>query len=328
MCHQFRFGYDHSASQNLITLDGNISGLAQLPSLLPENVGFALAALLQTNCIDKLLTAPDDSSEFTREFPVQRPTWRLMAVFASLFFVVPLRASSRAQQWLNSPSRVVLPELPPSVTSVLSAYRKSTLLSFESYYHQFVQTQNNKDWDVLASRLPVSGNPFIGNANLLNESPVLTGLAGSLKPSQVQPVKSPFVACSGVSEAISSIIDVTSFRDGIWMQPSLVPTITHEDSRGIKLPLNAYAVDFLRHGRFYVLQKDNHLPTGQIYQLLNLWLLLITIIQTFLSSMDNDLWALHGDRAFLKDTVKRLNGEFKERMHDLKLQSAISASMD
>jgi len=174
----------------------------------------------------------------------------------------------------------------------------------------------------------VSGQTFNGNDKLLTDAPSVASLAEVIRKASISTsVRSPFVATTGLADTFSSVGDLLSIRDGIWMQSALVPLVATEDSRGMKLPINAYIVDFLRHGRFYVLQKDNHLPTNQIYALLQSWQALLTIMNGFLSNLQNENWEVHGARYDLKVAFKKLATEFEAAMRGVRLQTAITGSL-
>jgi len=95
---------------------------------------------------------------------------------------------------------------------------------------------------------------------------------GALKYSAI----SPFVGLSGNTDKFSNIQSmVQSLRSGIWLESNVLPVSQLKDLHGQDLLLNAYALDFYKHGRFRLLVKDNGLRIGEAWQLLKKWSLFL-----------------------------------------------------
>jgi len=125
---------------------------------------------------------------------------------------------------------------------------------------------------------------------------------GALKYSAI----SPFAALSGNTDKFNNVQSmVQSLRSGIWLESVVTPVTQNKDLHGQDLLLNAYALDFYKHGRFALLLKDNGFRSGEAWQLLKKWSLFLEDTTKAL-----ELYA-PADSNVLK-TFKYLNKRFNE----------------
>ncbi|KAE8142623.1 hypothetical protein BDV38DRAFT_278141 [Aspergillus pseudotamarii] len=99
-------------------------------------------------------------------------------------------------------------------------------------------------------------------------------------------VYSAFVALSGRRDKWNSIPELCeNVRSGVWLEQAVVPYVElYLQERNILL--NAYLLDFFKHGNVHALEKDNRIRKGDIWFVLNDFSL---VLATIVTSLENFL---------------------------------------
>lgn len=174
-----------------------------------------------------------------------------------------------------SSSIVFLPPLPEEAEEILDEHGQQTLNIFSTYVRTFVE----QHIDEPDNTLPLTGR-----------------LAGSDKsdavldqykvPFPATKIRSPFVALSGHTDNFHTISELCrSVRSGVFLEESAIPhvSVLTED---LGQPLNAYLVDFFKHGDVKTLERANGIRRGDVWFMLNDFsLVLATIITSLLNFM-------------------------------------------
>ena len=176
---------------------------------------------------------------------------QLIIVFANLFSRAPRRAQSpQSLEYVtrNASSLVILPALPPRVAAVLEQHDKAVVHIFSTYATEFAQ-QHSDDLGP-DDTLPLSGRQVA-------PIPAEDGsFAAKLRQSELKvDARSPFVATSGHGDQYASVAELSATaRAGLVLTKHAVPYFPTEDAEH---QLDAYIIDFYKHGSLDVLVRDN-----------------------------------------------------------------------
>lgn len=230
----------------------NLFGLAQ--ALYPyEPSNFALIALFRSGELHKITKDIDKDVEETCQ--------QLLVVLAHLFGRQQRRAQSpESLQSIvrNSPSKVILPPLPPSVVATLQRHH-DTIVSIFSVYAKEYSQQNSKHLGQ-DSTLPISGRKVAPDAST-DESAFASKLAQASIPVDS---RSPFVALSGHADKYASITELAdTARAGLVLTKHAVPSLLFLTSPDHEL--DAYVVDFYKHGSLAALVRDNGIRKSEVW---------------------------------------------------------------
>ncbi|KJK62905.1 hypothetical protein P875_00034257 [Aspergillus parasiticus SU-1] len=202
----------------------------------------------------------------------------LMLVMSHLFGRQNLRPAileSKLKATKSSPSVVVLPPMPKKATRILHSHNEKTLNVYSAYVTTYIN-QHIKDADCF---LPLTNFKCGGDTSAKDINPSMP----FLPPTQVT---SAFVALSGHRDRWSSIPELCkNVRSGVWLEQAVVPYVGLYPREG-KLPLNAYLLDFFKHGNVHALEKDNRVRKGDIWFVLNDFSL---VLATIVTSLENFL---------------------------------------
>lgn len=268
--HHLRFSIEYLRRQHLLGSDGAPLNFAGLVSHLyfTENSAFAFHALLKEGFFHELCGNIDKDEKTTLE--------TLMLVMSHLFNRVQCRQSDeeyRRTVVKNSSSLVFLPPLPKQASDILTDHNKQTLAVYRAYVETFVD-QHVKHED---RTLPLSGIKAGGDG--ASESASIDSLPATR-------VRSSFVALSGAGDDFDNIHDLCqTIRDGVFLEEAVVPhmEIYPQESQ---VPLNAYLLDFFKHGDVLTIEKANRVRRSDIWFLLNDFsLVLATIITSLMNFM-------------------------------------------
>lgn len=218
-----------------------------IASLYPsEPSNFALVALFRSGELHRLTENFDSDPDGTAR--------ELLTVLAQFFGTLyrrkvnpdTLQAAAR-----NSTSLMVLPPLPPRIADALEKHQQSIVSIFSAYAQEYSE-QHTKTLGVDAS-LPISGR----QASTATESDAL--FAANLRQSQIAvESRSPFVASSGHSDVYRTVDELArTTRAGVALQQHAVPALSAHAVDSKEHQLDAYVVDFYRHGSLEVLIRDN-----------------------------------------------------------------------
>lgn len=278
--HHLRFSIEYLRRSALLGEDGaplNFSGLVS-HLYYTENSGFAFHALLKGGYFHSLCAGIDRNPK--------KVLLELMLTLSHLFGRMPCKRADKEfieEVVKRSPSKVFLEPMPAAAEGILRKHNDDTLEIYRTYVDTFVD-QHIKEPD---RSLPLSGLT-VGEA----QSGEATALPGSLPAVRI---RSPFVALSGHGDDFTSIHDLCStVRSGVFLEENVIPYVALYPQES-DVPLNAYLLDYFKHGSVVELDRANGVRKGEIWFVLNDFsLVLATIIASLenfmkLTSADDDL---------------------------------------
>lgn len=270
--HHLRFSIEYLRRQQLLDSSGATLNFAGLVSHLyfTENASFAFHALLKEGFFHKLCADIDNKEQSTIE--------TLMLVMSHLFGRVYCKQADR--EYIEtvvkpSSSLVFLPPMPEEASAVLREHSEQILGVFSAYVQTFVEQHINDADD----QLPLTGMKAGGS-----NGEVPAGIKDKVLPPTE--IRSQFYALSGHSDKFNSVADLCrTTRSGVFLEESVVPHVGlyPED---LDSPLNAYLLDFFKHGDINTLERANKIRKGDVWFLLNDFsLVLATIITSLMNFM-------------------------------------------
>ncbi|KAF2770464.1 P-loop containing nucleoside triphosphate hydrolase protein [Teratosphaeria nubilosa] len=281
--HHLRFSVEYLRRQHLLGMSGAPLNFAGLVSHLyfTENSSFGFHALLKEGYFHELCANHTKNEKDTLQ--------TLMLVFAHTFQRIPCKRSDleyRQKVVRPSSSIVFLPPLPKKAANILRQHNQETLDVFRTYVETFAE----QHLDAPDRKLPLSGIEAGGDGQ------------DSMSGLKATKVRSPFVALSGPGDKFETIHDLCqTTRDGVFLEEAVIPHIdVYPDE--MELPLNAWLLDFYKHGDINTIEKANGVRRADIWFLLNDFsLVLATIITSLLNFMklregtDMDMLDVMGD---------------------------------
>lgn len=222
-------------------------------NLYPEEPSnFALVALYRSGELHKLTENLDTDPDKTLN--------SLLVVLASLFGTVYRRKQNRSTLRAaarNSSSLMVLPPLPEGIARALGRHEEAITSIFSAYAKEYAQ-QHSSDLGA-DDTLPVSGRKVV-----VAES-ADGAFASKLRQSEIQvESRSLFVASSGHGDLYSSPEElVNSTRRGVAVQQQSIPALNSPILGSEEHQLDAYVVDFFKHGSLDVLVRDNGISVSR-----------------------------------------------------------------
>ena len=159
----------------------------------------------------------------------------------------------------NSTSEVVLRPLPENILKTLQIHHDSIVSIYSVYAKEFAQ-QHSKNLGV-DEKLPISGRTASNNPTGVESG----SLAAILEQNKI-PVnsRSPFVALSGHGDVYQDISElVSTTRAGLVLTKHAVPSLLFLTSQDHAL--DAYAVDFYKHGQLEALVRDNGIRKADVW---------------------------------------------------------------
>lgn len=298
--HHLRFSIEYLRRQRLLDARGaplNFSGLVS-HLYYTENSSMAFHSLLKEGYFHRLCANIEAQEISTLE--------TLMLVMSHLFGRVYCRqADEEYKETVVKPSSsmVFLPPLPKDAAAVLRQHAESTLQVFKTYVATFVDQHVQQADDILpltnvkAGAVAQAGTP----ANVKDEDNDLAddwdADEKEEKTSSVEDmlcnvalpatkIRSQFVSLSGHGDAFTSISDLCrTARSGVFLEESVIPHVGSYPEE-LDSPLNAYLLDFFKHGDVKTLERANHIRKGDVWFLLNEFsMVLATIITSMMNFM-------------------------------------------
>jgi hypothetical protein len=281
LLHHLRFSIDYLRRARLLDQQGrpqNLFGVAvHLYYTEPSN--FALVVLLQKGILHNIC-GQRSAADAKRD---------LITLLSHLFgrrylpqsYTTPknIRALKK-----GSPSRVVLPPLREDARSVLEEHDRDVLRIFSAYALTFASQY--RDQLGPDCKLPLSLRDYRGNSADENSL-----FRRHLRATAIPVVaRSPFVANSGHDDDFRSVEELTrTVRQGIHLNEHAIPTLeritTVPDSGKGDLAVNAYLLDFYTHGQVAALASANGIRRGDVWFLLQDFMLTLKSIQEALEQM-------------------------------------------
>lgn len=297
--HHFRFSIEFLRQQLLLDARGRPLGYAGLVAHLyhtePANLVFYSAqrsGILRKICCGGGGDWPTVST-------------RLMVLLSHLFGRIPL--ARRLQKALLlpenartlSPSVVVLEPLPAEEHAMIADYNANVLAVFTAYIVNSCARMSDRD----AAVLPLSRVSFLGGT--ASSLPATASLLLRARRIQVH-ARSPFIALSGHGDAFADVSDlVDSVRSGVFMDWSAVPVLRDRGDRREAVALNAYLLDFYRHGQLRALYRANQIRPGDAFQYLKDFALVLLVL-----AVASETAADEPDERTIAVALRRLANEF------------------
>ncbi|NXM37280.1 DDX60 helicase, partial [Oxyruncus cristatus] len=262
----------------------------------PSNI--VLVSFLVKGLFHKLCKPIKGSTVFS-----ERVLEKLVLILANLFGRKYLPACSMNYKRKFSQSKVFLEDLPKDFANALNEYNTKVR---ENFAHFLLTTAKLADMEQ-EYKLPLSKTDF--RSQNWHGSKLASYLMDNTK--SISAI-SPFACLSGVVDNDlfhGDIINKAVLRSlGINVTNCPLLYLNKYDNQGRRLPLNAYALDFYKHGSLTALTTDNWLNEGDAYYALKDFSLLIKSIGTSLSELcDNP-----NDNVLL--AFKQLDKNYEEKL--------------
>uniref|UniRef100_A0A8D0FEY2 DExD/H-box helicase 60 n=1 Tax=Strix occidentalis caurina TaxID=311401 RepID=A0A8D0FEY2_STROC len=269
----FMFSLQFLIKEGYLDQEGNPIGFAGLVTHLyyyePSN--FVLVSFLVKGLFHKLCQPIKGSTVFSEDV-----LEKLVLILANLFGRKYLPACSMKYKRTFCQSKVFLEDLPEDFADAVNEYNTKVEGNFA---HFLLTTAKLADMEQ-EYRLPLSKTDF--TSKIWHGSELASYLMDNTK--SISAI-SPFACVSGVVDNDlfhGEIINKVSyfFIGGI--------IVLQYDNQGRRRPLNAYALDFYKHGSLIALTTDNWLNEGDAYYALKDFSLLLKSIGTSLIELCDD----------------------------------------
>ncbi|XP_077209760.1 putative ATP-dependent RNA helicase DDX60 isoform X2 [Paroedura picta] len=274
----FIFSFQFLLKEGYLDQEGKPLGYAGLVSHLHyhEPSNFALVDFLTKGLLHKLCQPIVKGSPIFSEDVMEK----LVLVLAHLFGRRHLPACYTKYKKTFSQSKVFLEDLPEEFAAAVKAYNSKV----ENNFGCFLLTAAKLADMEQEYHLPLSKLAFTGRT--CEDSDLASHLIESTK--RITAI-SPFACLSGVVDqdlfSIHNVNKAVLRTVGVGASNAPVIWIEKYDSIGRKMPLNAYALDFYKHGSLKALIEDNGLNRGDAYNILRDFSLTIKAIQVSLSEL-------------------------------------------
>lgn len=276
LMHHIRFSIDYLRRSSLLDRLGNPINLFGLTNHLyyTEPSNFALAALVQSRVIHRLCRR--DGLE-----DAKRGVLHLLChLFGRRNVPRAYTSAENAKDLLaKSASKVILTPLPKAAVRVLREKDETTLKIFNGYAVAFARQSTAANQLAADVALPLSGVAYAGSSST-------NAFIEHLRATSIQvTARSSFVANSGHDDAFRSIADLTqNARSGIHLKEHGIPSFHHFISENPHA-LNAYILDFYNHGQTDPLVIANGIRRGEIWYLLQDFMLTLKTFRASLAHM-------------------------------------------
>lgn len=274
----FLYSLQLLVKEGYIDQDGNPTGFAGLVSHLhyhePSNLVFV--SFLVRGLFHNLCQPTHEGSKHFSEDIMEK----LVLVLANLFGRKYIPAKFQDANIKFYQSKVFLDDLPDDFNEALLEYNMQVTKDFAAFLLIVSRLADMKQ----EYQLPLSKIEFTGKE--CEDSPLVSHL---MSCREGRMAVSPFVCLSGnfdvdlLRPGVSDNVVLNTIGINHTKAPVLWP---HRfDSTGRKLPLNAYALDFYKHGSLMGLEQDNGIHPGEAYQLLKDFYLTIKSISVSLREL-------------------------------------------
>ncbi|NXJ15303.1 DDX60 helicase, partial [Odontophorus gujanensis] len=277
----FMFSLQFLIKEGYLDQEGNPIGFAGLVTHLHyhEPSNFVLVSFLVKGLFHKLCQPIKEGSTDFSEDVLEK----LVLILANLFGRRYLPACSNAFQNTFYQSKTFLEDLPEDFADAVNEYNTKVE---ENFAHFLLTTAKLADMEE-EYRLPLSKTDFTSEE--WHGSELASYLIDHTKRTSAV---SPFSCLSGVVDDDlfhwENINEAVLRSLGINVKNCPLLYLKKYDNLGRNMPLNAYALDFYKHGSLTALTTDNWLNEGDAYYLLKDFVLLIQSIKTSLSELCDD----------------------------------------
>ncbi|XP_009994301.1 PREDICTED: probable ATP-dependent RNA helicase DDX60 [Chaetura pelagica] len=276
----FVFSLQFLVKEGYLDQEGNPIGFAGLVTHLyyHEPSNFVLVSFLRKGLFHKLCQPIKGSTVFSEDV-----LEKLVLILANLFGRIYLPACSTRYKHRFFQSKVFLEDLPEDFEDAVNEYNTKVEKNFA---HFLLTTAKLADMEQ-EYRLPLSKTGF--TSKIWHGSELASYLMDNTK--SISAI-SPFECLSGTVDNDlfhGEIINKAVFQSlGINVTNCPLLYLKKYDRQGRRRPLNAYALDFYKHGSLTALTTDNWLNEGDAYYALKDFSLLIKSIGTSLSELCDD----------------------------------------
>ncbi|KAJ8293829.1 putative helicase [Rhodotorula toruloides] len=253
--HFARFAIEYLRRVGLLDEDGTPKTLYGITSALysEEPANFALAALLRSGKLHEVAEGLDSDPDNTLRL--------MLTILATLFARVHRRKQSTEtlRSTRNSTSLIVLPPLPESIRKVLDEHHKAVLSVFTTYAKEYAE--QNEDQLASDDQLPLSQRKAAAAET------ADSAFASKLRQSELQfESRSAFAAASGHGDDFHNITELArSARAGVVVQQHAVPELASPPFDSPEHDLDAFVVDFYRHGDLQTLIRESSIERGDVW---------------------------------------------------------------
>ncbi|NXM74607.1 DDX60 helicase, partial [Serilophus lunatus] len=299
----FIFSLQFLIKEGYLDQECNTIGFAGLVTHLyyHEPSNFVLVSFLVKGLFHKLCQPIKGSTVFSEDV-----LEKLVLILANLFGRKYLPACSMNYKHKFFQSKVFLEDLPEDFADAVNEYNTKVE---ENFAHFLLTTAKLADLEQ-EYKLPLSKTDF--TSQNWHGSELASYLMDNNK--SVSAI-SPFACLCGVVDNDlfhGEIINKAVFRSlGINVTNCPLLYLSKYDNQGRKRPLNAYALDFYKHGSLVALTTDNWLNEGDAYYALKDFTLLIKSIGTSLSELCDD----PNDNVLL--AFKQLGENYEEKLNTI-----------
>ncbi|KAK2542792.1 Ddx60 [Columba livia] len=276
----FMFSLQFLIKEGYLDQKGNPIGFAGLVTHLyyHEPSNFVLVSFLVKGLFHKLCRPIKGSTVFSEDV-----LEKLVLILANLFGRKYLPACSMKYKHRFFQSKVFLEDLPEEFADAVNEYNTKVQENFAHFLLTTARLANMEQ----EYRLPLSKTDFTSKD--WHGSELASYLMDTTK--SISAI-SPFACLSGVADNDlfhGEIIDKAVLHSlGINVTNCPLFYLEKYDKHGRRMPLNAYALDFFKHGSLVALTTDNWLNEGDAYYLLKDFSLLIRSIGMSLSELCDD----------------------------------------
>ncbi|KAF8878473.1 hypothetical protein CPB84DRAFT_1966141 [Gymnopilus junonius] len=294
LLHHLRFSIEYLRRSGLLDGTGKPVNLFIVATHLyyAEPSNFAFVALMRAGVFHRICNRLD--AEDAKK--------GCMMVLCNLFgrrYLSQIFANERNIEELTQkyPSMVVLPPLPEDAQDVLIQHEAEILRIFTGYAFAFASQYGTKIGP--DDTLPLSCTRYSASDEG-NISPLRAHLRKAAIPVTI---RSSFVANSGHNDSFNTVFELcNTARTGLNLNGHAIPTMspfTTNGGGGLEHRLNAYILDFYIHGQVSTLAKANCIRRGDVWYLLQDFMLTLMTVKTGLQQL---LWATSIDANAEKDS--------------------------
>ncbi|XP_062470916.1 probable ATP-dependent RNA helicase DDX60 isoform X2 [Pezoporus occidentalis] len=276
----FMFSLQFLIKEGYLDQEGKPIGFAGLVTHLyyHEPSNFVLVSFLVKGLFHKLCQPIKGSTVFS-----ENVLEKLVLILANLFGRKYLPACALKYKHTFCQSKVFLEDLPEDFAEAVKEYNTKVE---ENFAHFLLTTAKLADMEQ-EYRLPLSKTDFTSKS--WHGSELASYLMDTTK--SISAI-SPFACVSGMVDNdlfLGENINKALLRSlGINVTNCPLLYLKKYDNQGRRQPLNAYALDFYKHGSLIALTTDNWLNEGDAYYALKEFVLIIKSIGTSLSELCDD----------------------------------------
>ncbi|XP_042702803.2 probable ATP-dependent RNA helicase DDX60 isoform X1 [Chrysemys picta bellii] len=277
----FIFSLQFLVKEGYLDQEGNAMGFTGLVTHLyyHEPSNFILVSFLVKGLFHKLCQPVENGSTVFSEDVMEK----LVLVLANLFGRRYLPACATKFRRTSCQSKVFLEDLPEEFAAAVHEYNCKIKKNFGCFLLTVAKLADMEQ----EYQLPLSRIDFTHKE--CDNSELTSHLMNSTK--SIASV-SPFTCLSGTID--QDLFDAENVNEavlrtiGVNVRNAPLCWLEKYDNQGRRMPLNAYALDFFKHGSLIALTTDNWLNEGDAYNLLKDFSLLIKAIGTSLGELCDD----------------------------------------